>query len=199
MTDTRRPRRARRAREEVSQALIDAASELFSERPSGHVTVREIAARADVNPALIHRYFGTKDDLMRAAIEKSQMRIASRLADVHDIRADIDLLYRAVVGDKEFIAVLARASLDGVLPELPAGYPTMTTLLERLESERAEKPAPGQHDMRVVVACLGAMTLGYALFGDFLRQGTGLLGESEEYLEAAIVDVARGIITTAIE
>jgi TetR/AcrR family transcriptional regulator, repressor for neighboring sulfatase len=199
VTDTRKSRRPRRSREEVSQALIDAAAELFSERPSGHVTVREIAARADVNPALIHRYFGTKDDLMRAAIEKSQLDIASQLAEVRDIRADIDLLYQAVVGDKEFIAVLARASLDGVLPELPAGYPTMTGLLRRLESERAGKTGPGPHDLRVVVACLGALTMGYALFGNFLRQGTGLVGESEDYLEEAIVDVARAIITAAIE
>ena len=73
-----RPRRKRRSREEVSQALIDAAAELFAERPSGRVTVREIAARADVNPALAHRYFGSKQNLMRAAMAQSQRAIAAQ-------------------------------------------------------------------------------------------------------------------------
>ena len=40
-----RSRRSRRSREEVSEALISAAATLFAERASGHVTVREIAAR----------------------------------------------------------------------------------------------------------------------------------------------------------
>ena len=34
---------------------IEAATALFAERPSGHVTVRDIAERADVNHALVHR------------------------------------------------------------------------------------------------------------------------------------------------
>ena len=72
--------RRRRSREEVSQALIDAAAELFAERPSGRVTVREIAARADVNPALVHRYFASKQNLMRAAMEQSQRAIAANLS-----------------------------------------------------------------------------------------------------------------------
>ena len=130
-----RPRRKRRSREEVSQALVDAAAELFAERPSGRVTVREIAARADVNPALVHRYFGTKQNLMRAAMEKSQRAIAANLSEMTDVRRDLGLLYRATVGEKEFVAVLARASLDGVLPEFPAGYPTMGGLVERIEAE----------------------------------------------------------------
>ena len=129
--------RARRS----AEALIDAAAELFAERPSGRVTVREIAARADVNPALVHRYFGSKQNLMRAAMEQSQRAIAANLSQMTDVRRDLGLLYRATVGEKEFVAVLARASLDGVLPEFPAGYPTMGGLVERIEAELRTAPA----------------------------------------------------------
>ena len=134
-----RPRRTRRSREEVSQALIGAAAELFAERPSGRVTVREIAARADVNPALAHRYFGSKQNLMRAAMAKSQSAIAANLSEMTDVRRDLGLLYQATVGEKEFVAVLARSSLDGVLPEFPAGYPTMEGLVERIEAELRDR------------------------------------------------------------
>ncbi len=131
------PQRTRRSREEVSRALIDAAAELFAERPSGRVTVREIAARADVNPALVYRYFGSKQNLMRAAMEQSQRAIAANLPQVTDVRHDATLLYRATMGEREFVAVLARASLDGVLPDFPAGYPTMGGLVERIEADLA--------------------------------------------------------------
>ncbi len=91
--------------------------------------MREIAARADVNPGLVHRYFGSKQNLMRAAMAQSQNAIAAKLARMADVRRDLDVLYRATVGEKEFIAVLARASLDGTLPDFPAGYPTMAGLV----------------------------------------------------------------------
>lgn len=58
-----------RGPEEVRAAVVIAATELFAERPPGAVTVREIAERAQVNHALVHRYFGTKEDLMRAVLE----------------------------------------------------------------------------------------------------------------------------------
>ena len=109
-----------------------------------------------------------------------------------DVRRDLGLLYRATVGEKEFIAVLARASLDGVLPEFPAGYPTMGGLVERIEAELRTAPA-GRHDPRVVVACLSSLTLGYALFGEFVRRGTGLDGRPSEELDAAIQEVLREI------
>jgi AcrR family transcriptional regulator len=187
-----RPRRGRRSREEVSEALIDAAAQLFAERPSGRVTVRDIAERANANPGLVHRYFGSKQNLMRAAMAKSQGAIAAHLAQMTDVRRDLGLLYQATVGEKEFVAVLARASLDGVLPEFPAGYPTMGGLVERIEAELGTASA-GRYDPRVVVACLSSLTLGYALFGEFVRRGTGLAGLPSEELDAAIQEVLREI------
>ncbi|ATL69727.1 TetR/AcrR family transcriptional regulator [Nocardia terpenica] len=49
-------------------AVLAAAKELFAERGYERATVRDIAARAGVNQALLFRYFGNKDELFRAAI-----------------------------------------------------------------------------------------------------------------------------------
>ena len=191
-----RPRRRRRSREEVSRALVDAASRLFAERPSGRVTVREIAARADVNPALVHRYFDSKENLMRAAIEQSQRAIAANLPRITDVRHDATLLYRATMSEREFVAVLARASLDGVLPDFPPGYPTMGGLVRRIEADLGSGPA-GRHDPRVVVACLSSLALGYSLFGEFVRRGTGLDDLPDEKLDAGIQEVLLEIVGLA--
>jgi AcrR family transcriptional regulator len=49
-------------------ALLSAARELFIERGFDHTTVRDIAALAGANQALLFRYFGSKEALFRAAM-----------------------------------------------------------------------------------------------------------------------------------
>lgn len=49
--------------------ILTAARELFAHRGFSGTTVRAIAGRADVDPALVHHYFGTKNDLFVAALE----------------------------------------------------------------------------------------------------------------------------------
>ncbi len=53
------------AREEI----LAAARALFAEVGYERASIRAIARRAGVDPALVHHYFGTKDDLLGAAIE----------------------------------------------------------------------------------------------------------------------------------
>ena len=185
------PRRPRRSREEVCQALVVAAAALFAERASGRVTVRDIAARADVNSALVHRYFGTKQRLMRAAMEKSQRTITTEIDEMADVLQGAGDVFRATLAEKEFIAFLARSSLDGALPDLPADNPAMRRLVQRFEAEGEKRGTRGRHDPHVVVACLSCLAMGYALFGQFIRRGTGLDGEPDERVEAAIVEIMR--------
>ncbi|RYP87993.1 TetR/AcrR family transcriptional regulator [Nocardioides guangzhouensis] len=50
-------------------AILAAARELFAHRGFSGTTVRAIAGQAGVDPALVHHYFGTKNDLFVAALE----------------------------------------------------------------------------------------------------------------------------------
>lgn len=50
------------------QAILDAARSCFSSEGYDQIGVREIAARAGVDPALINRYFGSKENLFSEAI-----------------------------------------------------------------------------------------------------------------------------------
>lgn len=193
-----RPRRPRRSREEVSRALIDAAAELLAERPSGHVSVRDIAARADVNPTLVHRYFGSKRDLMHAAIATAQERLAASVEAMPDVIDGAALVFHTVLQEKEFIAALARASLDGVLDELPSGNPGFAALTRRFAEELERRGSAGRHDVRVLTACISSAVMGYALFGDFIRRGTGLDDEPAERVEAQIVAALQDLSRTAL-
>jgi AcrR family transcriptional regulator len=53
------------------QALLDAASRLFDERGYDATTIREIGEQARVDPALIARYFGSKEALYLATLSQT--------------------------------------------------------------------------------------------------------------------------------
>ncbi|MGW2628723.1 TetR/AcrR family transcriptional regulator [Streptomyces chattanoogensis] len=61
--DDDRTRDGRRNAQGTRLRLLDAASELFAERGYERATVRDIAARAGANQALLFRYFGSKKAL----------------------------------------------------------------------------------------------------------------------------------------
>ena len=49
--------------------ILDAARRTFSASGYDGATIRGIAAEADVDPALVHHYFGTKDELFVTALQ----------------------------------------------------------------------------------------------------------------------------------
>ena len=52
-----------------ARSILAAARELFAAQGYERTTVRDIAARAEIDPALVIRYFGSKDGLFaRAAV-----------------------------------------------------------------------------------------------------------------------------------
>ncbi|MEU0398086.1 TetR family transcriptional regulator [Streptomyces sp. NPDC006208] len=76
MNDTAPRRRGRPARTQAAgpgaqERILDAARTEFAERGYDKTTMRGIAKAAGVDAALVHHYFGTKDDVFAAAIEVS--------------------------------------------------------------------------------------------------------------------------------
>jgi AcrR family transcriptional regulator len=70
MTTTSRPRRGRRpAGTNTRGAIVGAARSEFAERGYDGTSLREVARRAGVDPALVHHYFGGKNALFTAAMD----------------------------------------------------------------------------------------------------------------------------------
>jgi AcrR family transcriptional regulator len=82
------PRRGRRpGAPDTRAAILDAARSAFAEKGFGGTTIRGVAAEAGVDAALVHHYFGTKDDLFVAALElpvDPRQAIAPALVDGPD-------------------------------------------------------------------------------------------------------------------
>lgn len=70
MTGQAPVRRGRRpGAPDTRAAILAAARELFAAQGFRRTTIRAVAAEAEVDPALVHHYFGSKDDLFVAALE----------------------------------------------------------------------------------------------------------------------------------
>ena len=66
-TERRRPGRPP-GTSDTRERILNSARELFARNGIDKTSIRSIAAAADVDPALVHHYFGTKTQLFAAAI-----------------------------------------------------------------------------------------------------------------------------------
>jgi AcrR family transcriptional regulator len=155
-------------------AVLDAATELIADRGPNAVTVRAIAERAGVNHALVHRYFGTKEDLIAAVIAREVAYFKSLAAQEAAPDQVFRRLLTALSERRTYVRFLARAILDGyrdndLRPDLQ--------LFGDVSGLVGSAPAVAQMDpvrLRLMVAALGSMALGWRIFGDFLADGLGL-------------------------
>jgi len=67
--------------EAVRRAVLDAAGSLFAERGVDRVSLRDIAAAANVHPALIARYIGHRNELVFAVFDDLSSQLASAVLE----------------------------------------------------------------------------------------------------------------------
>ncbi|MCQ4080968.1 TetR family transcriptional regulator [Streptomyces sp. RB6PN25] len=78
-----RPAGARAGETPTRERILAAARSVFAERGYDKTSIRAIAKAAEVDPALVHHYFGAKEQVFEAAIEVSfapALNIADLLA-----------------------------------------------------------------------------------------------------------------------
>jgi AcrR family transcriptional regulator len=93
------------------EAILEAAREGFATRGYERTTIRGVARRAGVDPALVHHFFGTKEELFVAAVEPP-VRPGEILPEL--IAADPDRLGEQIV--RVFLSVWdAQANRDVIL------------------------------------------------------------------------------------
>ncbi|MEN8182684.1 MAG: TetR/AcrR family transcriptional regulator [Myxococcota bacterium] len=76
-----RPRQADGG-EDVRGRLLTAATELFAKRGFGEVGVREVANAAGVTPAMVSYYFGDKQGLYEAMLERVFQNLMARVSEL---------------------------------------------------------------------------------------------------------------------
>ena len=67
------------ARQEATEAILDAAECLLVDVGYARITTRRLAERAGVNPGLVHDYFGSMEEVLLQAVERFTSRLAELL------------------------------------------------------------------------------------------------------------------------
>lgn len=126
------PARARNAGA-TRAAILDAARCRFARQGYDGASTRDIAADAGIDPALINRYFGSKDDLFAEvlACSKGAEHLADGCRTQFGDRVARMLIYDAPDDDKmEMLAIML----------LSAGSPKAKDALRRQHEERFHQP-----------------------------------------------------------
>ena len=145
----------RRSAQQIIDAVAEGATALFFERSPSAVSIREIAAIADVNLGLIHRYVGSKDDIIALVLERHTERAKATIASRPDSGDTLDAIADAIVNNPATGRLMAGLILDGVdVTELKADFP----LLDLLAEDRSPVDA----------AITYALALGWEVFGPSL-------------------------------
>src|SRR6185312_7257098 len=115
-----------KGRAEVAAAILEAATDLFAERGPAATSIRDIAARSNVNHGLVFRHFGTKEQLVGAVLD----HLGENLTDLLGGQASADVVERAL--DRQ-MRVMARTVLDGYpAGQLQKRFPNVAELLDRV-------------------------------------------------------------------
>ncbi|MBM4374169.1 MAG: TetR/AcrR family transcriptional regulator [Deltaproteobacteria bacterium] len=173
------PRKARarppRGREAVRAAVLDTAAELFAAKGTANVSIRDIAAHARVNHGLIHRHFGSKEELVRDVFQDLVGKIAVDVGERGSSARELPLSMLLATGESRYFRVLARALLDGVdVRAMQQSFPVIDALTRAAEAAKARGELPDDLDPKLAVAGAVTLGLGWLVFEPFVTAALGL-------------------------
>ena len=189
--ETSVPRDERRRRTEAT--ILEAARELFAADGFERTTIRAVAARAGVDPALVMQHFGSKEGLFAASTRWSNehQTILTATTDNLPSAAIADLLSHFEQGeDREGAVALMRSCLTH-----PAALAAMRdqVMCERKEAVAAQLEGP---DAELRAALFAACMIGLGM-ARYLIKLEPVAGASPDDLERLFTPVLRALIDPA--
>jgi TetR/AcrR family transcriptional regulator, repressor for neighboring sulfatase len=180
-------------REAVKKAILDATEKLLLKKSPNKISVREIAEAANIKHPLIHRHFGTKDEVVMAVHARNIEKVERKIAKVEKLEGNIATFFEAVKKNKFRQIALSRAMIDGINPRVIQNqFPVMQRLLELLKKRRSESEL--KFDSEMMTAILGATVLGWFLYEPFLLAATNLEDKNKDEIHQKVTEIIEEII-----
>ncbi len=179
----------------VKKAILDATEKLLVKNTPDKITVREIARAAKIKHPLIHRHFGTKEEVIAAVHARAIAKAERKVAGIENLEGNIGAFFEAVKKNKFRHVALTRAMLDGVRPRaIPTEFPLMSRLLELVKKRFNETNTDPKFTPEMITAILAAAILGWLLYEPFLLADTHQEDKKQDEIHKTVVEVLEEIL-----
>jgi AcrR family transcriptional regulator len=183
MTAANLPSRPR-GRDEIRAALISSTLDLL-ETHGLDISIRQIAERADVPHSVIGRYFGSKDELVRSAIDSTLPADRDAAEQFDTAEQAVAAMFASGFERPERIRILAQLLQAGMDPrDIRSEAPMLASLIKLLEERQ-----PAHADPRIIAATVFAASAGLVLTEEYLVDHAGLDVLEREAVRAQIQEL----------
>lgn len=188
------PVRKRPGRSVNTERILDAAQELFAKRGPRAVTIRQIAEHAGVSHALVHIYFGSKDELIQAVIDRIDASRTATAANAESLRDAYQMAFPRVMAQRDHSMMVVRSAMEG------AEYVSLTQRIQattamialaRKTAASGDAPSPPPHDIdpRVLISAVTAMIFGWASLEDWVWPTSGLDPADKDEVHRQLLEI----------
>jgi AcrR family transcriptional regulator len=160
-----------RGRQEIMAAFLAAADRLFGQKGPDAVSVRDIAAAAGLMPTLIHRYFDSKDDLIRQVLRLHIATFREAAGSMTNPQTVVKSMFDVMAKNPAFLRVIAYIVLEGHEPEAYLTKSGMVASLADAVTSVYKKNA------KLESAILVSQMAGWLLFEPFLLYSSDYEGD----------------------
>jgi AcrR family transcriptional regulator len=158
---------------------------LWTSKGPAALSLRSIAARAGVNYGLVHRHFGTKEAVVRAAMDRVVVRSLQFIDDSDDLVDAMDRVLPPSTG--AHARLIAWAILQYVVGDILPAEDSFLQRLCDLAAADIDPEAPDPETLaKVKVGSMLATLYGWRLFEPYLVRGLGLEDLSADQLNAMV-------------
>lgn len=182
-------------RSATESAILEAAWQRYASIGPDGTSLREVAGDAGCNHALVARYFGSKDGLVAAVVQRLEQRVDAAVEAA--LASDGDPLYELLMsarGRRPCVQLLVRGGL-GDLGE--AGCPGTRHAVHVLSGSQPGVSSGARDEARQRLCTYGAasLILGWLTYEGFVAAATGLGPVSNRRRDLAIAAAARRVMS----
>jgi AcrR family transcriptional regulator len=176
---------------------VDAAARLLAARPPAAVSVRDIAEEAGVNHGLVHRYFGSKDALVRAALRSRAAASMDQFAGADGVPELLIRLRQAAADPHSGWRLLAHCLLDGYGEEIAQGeFPWIARFVDNFAEAQQDGVVRDDLDPADIARLMLAAMLGWLQFHEYIAASTHVpKGDALDELAATLAVLLRPLPT----
>ncbi|HLS76456.1 MAG TPA: TetR/AcrR family transcriptional regulator [Nocardia sp.] len=148
------------------QQMLDAAVEVFARKGFHETSMDAIAAEAKISKPMLYLYYGSKDELFRACIQREGARLIESVAPAgnpqltphEQLRTALEAFLGFVDSNRRSWQVLYRQALgqESFASEIDNARERVIELTAKLLESSAKHPEPGTNFDIVAVAVIGA-------------------------------------------